>query len=68
MLFTTSLFLYALSAYGSHVRADPTSTSTASGTLASCQAAMDGVLPAPTPSGFFYSGNVRKYYVAAEEM
>lgn len=29
---------------------------------------MDGQLPATTPSTFQFSGNVRKYYVAAEEV
>jgi hypothetical protein len=29
---------------------------------------MDGVLPQYTPPGFNFSGNVRKYYIAAEEV
>jgi len=29
---------------------------------------MNGLLPSPTPSNFYFSGNVRKYYVAAEEV
>ncbi|KAI7720420.1 Cupredoxin [Hortaea werneckii] len=29
---------------------------------------MNGILPSPTPSGYVFSGNVRKYYVAAEEV
>lgn len=36
--------------------------------LAACQASMNGALPSPTPSGFAFSGNVRKYYIAAEEV
>lgn len=36
--------------------------------LKSCSASMDGRLPSPTPSDFHFSGNVRRYYVAAEEM
>lgn len=33
-----------------------------------CTTAIDGKLPAQTPSDFHYSGNVRKYYIAAEEI
>jgi len=29
---------------------------------------MNGILPSPTPSGFVFSGNIRRYYVAAEEV
>lgn len=29
---------------------------------------MDGALPQPTPINFHYSGNIRRYYVAAEEV
>jgi hypothetical protein len=29
---------------------------------------MDGRLPSPTPSDFHFSGNVRRYYIAAEEV
>lgn len=29
---------------------------------------MNDVLPSPTPPGYVFSGNVRKYYVAAEEV
>lgn len=29
---------------------------------------MDGKLPSVLPLGFNYSGNVRRYYVAAEEV
>lgn len=36
--------------------------------LSACAASMNGVLPSPTPSGYDFSGNVRKYYVAAEEV
>jgi hypothetical protein len=36
--------------------------------LESCSASMDGQLPRPTPSDFQFSGNVRRYYVAAEEV
>lgn len=37
-------------------------------TLSSCAADLNGVLPSPTPSGFHFSGNVRTYYVAADEV
>lgn len=36
--------------------------------LRSCATAMDGKLPSSTPPNFHFSGNVRKYYVAAEEV
>lgn len=39
-----------------------------SAVLASCSAAMDGQLPSPSPPGFNFSGNVRRYYIAAEEV
>lgn len=29
---------------------------------------MDGKLPYPTPLGYEFSGNVRRFYVAAEEV
>lgn len=33
-----------------------------------CAAGMDGTLPSPTPADFKFSGNVRKYYIVAEEV
>lgn len=36
--------------------------------LRKCAASMNGELPTPTPSNFQFSGNVRKYFVAAEEI
>lgn len=39
----------------------------ANGSMASCAASMDGELPAYLPSTFHFSGNIRKYYIAAEE-
>ena len=39
-----------------------------SAVLQSCAASMDGALPSPTPPGWNYSGVVRRYYVAAEEI
>lgn len=42
--------------------------SSATNNLPSCATSMDGVLPSPTPPGWDYSGNVRRYYVAAEEV
>lgn len=29
---------------------------------------LNGILPSPTPSGYVFSGNTRKYYVAAEKV
>ncbi|KAI7056389.1 hypothetical protein KC340_g17678, partial [Hortaea werneckii] len=36
--------------------------------LSSCAADLNGVLPSPTPAQWTYSGNVRRYYIAAEEV
>ncbi|KAI6875054.1 Cupredoxin [Hortaea werneckii] len=36
--------------------------------LSSCAAGLNGVLPSPTPAQWDYSGNVRRYYIAAEEV
>jgi hypothetical protein len=33
-----------------------------------CTATLDGKLPAFTPSNFEFSGHVRRYYIAAEEV
>lgn len=43
-------------------------TTTKSSGLAKCAAGLNGKLPSPTPSDFQFSGNVRTYYVAAEEV
>jgi hypothetical protein len=34
----------------------------------SCAAKLDGKLPSFVPSNFHFSGNVRRYYIAAEEV
>ena len=47
--------------------AGTTSNSSAS-SLASCASSMNNALPSPTPSDFHFSGTVRRYYVAAEEI
>jgi hypothetical protein len=39
-----------------------------SAVLQSCATTMNGQLPAATPPGWAFSGNVRKFYVAAEEV
>jgi hypothetical protein len=36
--------------------------------LKSCAAGMDGQLPSNVPSNFHFSENVRRYYIAAEEV
>lgn len=36
--------------------------------LESCSTSMDGRLPTVIPSDFLFSGNVRRYYIAAEEV
>lgn len=47
--------------------AQPINLSTAStSSISACSAAMDDQLPYYTPEGFNFSGNIRRYYVAAE--
>lgn len=41
---------------------------TANSTSQTCTKTMDGQLPNPTPLGFTFSGTVRRYYIAAEEV
>lgn len=48
--------------------ANATSAPAESSVLSQCAASLDGQLPSQTPSNFDFSGNVRRYYVAAEEM
>lgn len=36
--------------------------------LSSCTASMDGSLPGELPSDFEFSGNIRRYYIAAEQV
>lgn len=64
MLRTT--LLSALSAVAITASAKPTPSS--NGSLQACAASMNGQLPTQTPSDFKFSGNVRRYYVAAEEI
>lgn len=45
----------------------PASSTSTSSSLQSCANRLDGQLPSPTPLGYKFSGNVRRYYVAAEE-
>lgn len=49
------------------VWASPLAASNAS-SLQQCAQQMDGRLPSVTPQGFNFSGSVRRYYVAAEEV
>lgn len=44
----------------------PSSSSTPS--LQACADRLDGELPSPTPFNYQFGGNVRRYYVAAEEV
>ena len=53
--------------------AAPTATSTAPSTglstgLSTCAASMDDSLPGEIPSDFEFSGNIRRYYIAAEQV
>lgn len=66
MLSTTGASLLALAL---SVTAAPSATiQPRQGGLAACAASMNGVLPTATPPGFVFSGNVRQFYVAAEEI
>lgn len=46
----------------------PGSDKTDNRSRSTCTATLDGQLPSFTPSNFHYSGNVRRYYIAAEEV
>lgn len=62
------LLLSIISLFGTQPAwASSTAASNAS-SLQQCAQQMDGKLPSVTPSGFNFSGNVRRYYVAAEEV
>lgn len=58
-----SLGLIFLASISSAASAPAHSTSTPA-----CMASMDGKLPSITPTNFHFSGNVRRYYVAAKEI
>lgn len=69
MLAHTSAVLCTAALALSAVAAErPTRVEIRQDALAACQAQLDGKLPSPTPSGFVWSGAVRTYYVAAEEI
>lgn len=36
--------------------------------LESCAAQLNGQIPVPTPPDWDFSGNIRRYYIAAEEV
>ncbi|KAK4997832.1 hypothetical protein LTR66_002819 [Elasticomyces elasticus] len=61
----SSFLVLALSLLSSATAA---AVSSSSSVPQACATALDGVLPSPTPSNFKFSGNVRRYYVAAEEV
>lgn len=61
MAFILTSFLLASAAYAASSATSPT----ASGR---CTATLDGKLPSATPSDFHFTGNVRRYYIAAEEI
>ncbi|KAH9827085.1 Multicopper oxidase [Teratosphaeria destructans] len=42
-------------------------TGSSSAALQSCAARLNGQVPSPTPPDFDFSGNVRRYFIAAEE-
>lgn len=48
--------------------AAPSNSKPRSTSSTQCTTSLDGNFPVQTPSGFHYSGNVRKYYIAAEEI
>ncbi|KAI7330553.1 Cupredoxin [Hortaea werneckii] len=45
-----------------------TASSSSTPSLQACADQLDGELPSPTPLNYQFSGNVRRYYVAAEEV
>ncbi|KAI9737995.1 MAG: hypothetical protein M1834_009365 [Cirrosporium novae-zelandiae] len=62
MAFSFALTLSLL--YAASAAAAPTNYTA----LESCAASMDSTLPTPLPSDFHFSGNIRRYYIAAEEV
>lgn len=66
----TALLSFSLLSWSAVAAPAPSSTSgtVPSAVLQSCAAQMNGALPSTTPNGFQFSGNVRRYYVAAEEV
>jgi len=64
---TSSAFLLSL-AYSTVLGTPfPASSPSSSSSFQACAIRLDGQLPSPTPLGYEFSGNVRRYYVAAEE-
>ncbi|KAF2165478.1 hypothetical protein M409DRAFT_67295 [Zasmidium cellare ATCC 36951] len=66
MLHTALIFVLSGLAAGTSIQPSPTPSSASP--WQACAASMNGQLPAQTPSDFHFSGNVRRYYVAAEEV
>jgi hypothetical protein len=62
MLPTIALLLATAGA----VSSIPVNQNVTSSTIQACAAKMDGQLPYYQPTGFNFSGNIRRYYVAAE--
>lgn len=69
-MLTESLSVLLLSLAGSAVAQSSSALPTGPSptVLQKCAASMNGQLPNPTPSGYEFSGNVRRYYVASEEV
>lgn len=64
-----SLLLLGLSLLGSAAAQSAAASNGPSPTiLQKCAASMNGMLPSPTPPDFKWNGEVRRYYVAAEEV
>jgi len=64
-----SLLLAGLSLAGSAAaQSNPANNGPSPTVLQKCAASMNGVLPSPTPPDFKWNGEVRRYYVAAEEV
>lgn len=51
-----------------HAGTTPNPSASSASSLASCAASMDNALPSPTPSDFHFSGTIRRYYIAADEI
>ena len=67
-MYSRNIFAFGFHLAAASVAATPMPNGTHDSPYRACAASMNGQLPTATPSDFHFSGNVRRYYVAAEEV